>query len=160
MGKIVELSYPTKRLAGWNNKFWRAPLSLISDRRLETEMKPGTQVNETNFKSEVLDSTQPVIVDFGTGGAVHMKMIASVSKKLRKYAGGVKIATVQVNESPVTGKHCRIWTIPRSFHSANGLTRSNYRRPEQEAYYVQAGRDYGIDSGMGRLCLKNLSVWN
>ncbi|MGD1087783.1 MAG: hypothetical protein ABR955_03530 [Verrucomicrobiota bacterium] len=123
-------------------------------------MKLSTRVNETNFKSEVLDLTQSVIVDFGPGGAVHVKRLSPYSKKLPEYAGGVKIGTVKVDQSLVPTKRCRIWTIQKLRYPANGLTRSNYRRPEQEAYYVRAGRDYGIDSGMGRLCFKNLSAWN
>ena len=65
------------------------------------------QVSDGNFDSEVLQSSQPVLVDFWASWCGPCKAIAPVIDALaEQYAGQVRIAKLNVDENPATpGKY-------------------------------------------------------
>jgi thioredoxin 1 len=65
------------------------------------------QVSDGNFDSEVLQSSQPVLVDFWASWCGPCKAIAPVIDALaEQYAGQVRIAELNVDENPATpGKY-------------------------------------------------------
>jgi len=85
-------------------------------------MKPVLEANETNFKSEVLDSTQPVLVDFWTGRCDSGHTLAPVLAEIaREKAGRVKIVKVNVDQNPALARHYHVQSTPTLLYFVNGL---------------------------------------
>jgi thioredoxin 1 len=70
-------------------------------------------VTDAAFQSEVLDSEQPVIVDFWAEWCAPCHQIAPIIKQLATdYDGKVKVVKVNVDESPKTAGAYGIRSIP------------------------------------------------
>jgi thioredoxin 1 len=84
-------------------------------------MKPIIEINETNFESEVLQSNQPVLVDFWAEWCGSCKMLAPALDEIAlKQAGRVKIAKVNVDTNPALAARFGIQSIPTLLYFADG----------------------------------------
>ena len=84
-------------------------------------MKSTIQVTETNFDSEVLQSTQPVIVDFYADWCGPCKMIAPALEEIAAELNGrVKVAKVNVDEQPALAQRYHVQSLPTLLYFQNG----------------------------------------
>ncbi|MDD3345744.1 MAG: thioredoxin [Candidatus Omnitrophica bacterium] len=68
---------------------------------------------DANFKKEVLESTQPVLVDFWASWCGPCKMIAPHVDELAKdYSGRVKIGKIDVDANPRIATEYGVMSIP------------------------------------------------
>lgn len=78
-------------------------------------------VTDDSFESEVLKSTQPVLVDYWAEWCGPCKMIAPILDEIaEQYAGKVKVAKLNIDENPATPPRYGIRGIPTLMLFKNG----------------------------------------
>lgn len=78
-------------------------------------------VTDQTFDSEVLQSSQPVLVDLWAPWCGPCRMIAPTVEKLsEKYQGKMKFCRLNVDENPLTASQYRVMSIPTLMFFKNG----------------------------------------
>ena len=79
------------------------------------------KVDKNNFKAQVLDSKEPVVVDFWAAWCGPCKMIGpSLEELSAQYAGKIKIAKVNTDENPELSVQFGVRSIPMLLMFKNG----------------------------------------
>lgn len=79
------------------------------------------QFTDANFKTEVLESDMPVLVDFYADWCGPCKMIAPVIAELaNEYQGVFKIGKLNVDQEQQTAEQYRVMSIPTLIFFKNG----------------------------------------
>ncbi len=71
-----------------------------------------THLTKENFQQEVLESTQPVLVDFFAAWCGPCKMLAPVIEELAQEDHGFKVCKVDVEEQPELAQQFSVVSIP------------------------------------------------
>jgi len=83
-------------------------------------------VDDKNFKQEVLESNSPVLVDFWAEWCAPCRMVApTVEAIAKKYKGKLKVCKVNVDEAPKTSSEYGIMSIPTLAIFKNGKLEDN-----------------------------------
>lgn len=70
-------------------------------------------ITDANFDSEVLKSSQPVLIDFWAQWCAPCRAIGPIVEALAKdYAGQVKVGKVNIDENPKTPTQYDVRSIP------------------------------------------------
>jgi len=84
-------------------------------------MKPTIEINEANFETEVLRSSQPVLVEFATGWSLSSMMLdGALDEIAAEFVDRLKVATVKLDRSPNLGLWYGIRCIPTILYFVNG----------------------------------------
>jgi thioredoxin len=79
------------------------------------------EINEANFKDEVLLSNEPVVVDFWAEWCAPCKALAPVLDEIAVgYSGRVKVARINVDENSALAEQYAVRSIPTLLFFAGG----------------------------------------
>jgi thioredoxin 1 len=71
------------------------------------------EVNDANFEQDVLQSDQPVLVDFWAAWCAPCRMLSpTVEAVAEKYAGNARVVKINVDENPAVSQRFGIKGIP------------------------------------------------
>lgn len=91
-------------------------------------------VNNKNFEEEVLNSKIPVVIDFKAPWCGYCRRLEPTIEKMEaELAGKIKVAAVNIDESPELADQFQVMTIPTLIAFRNGEYTSSKVNPANRA---------------------------
>jgi len=91
---------------------------------MESQMKSTIEVNEANFQAEVLNSEQPVVVDFWAEWCGPCKMLGPVLDEVAsEQSGKAKVAKVNIDQNSALAERFGIRAVPTLLYFSGGEVR-------------------------------------
>ncbi len=78
------------------------------------------QITKNNFQEEVLESSQPVLVDFFATWCGPCRMLAPVLDEIAQERSDIKVVKINVDEEQELAAQYRVVSIPSVFVFQNG----------------------------------------
>jgi thioredoxin 1 len=78
------------------------------------------ELSDNDFESQVLQATEPVLVDFWAPWCQPCRMIAPVVEELAKENAGLKVAKINIDNSPNVATQFGVTSIPTLIVFKNG----------------------------------------
>ena len=107
------------------NATWlRLNLAVSQQNRNQGKHETDIEINEANFESEVLKSSQPVLVEFATGWSLPSMMTNGAMDEIgAEFVDCLKVARVQLDRSPNLGLWYGIRCLPTILYFSDGEVR-------------------------------------
>src|SRR2546430_17065255 len=87
-------------------------------------MTPNIQIDEANFETEVLKSSQPVLVEFATGWSLpSMTLDGAIDEIATEFVDSLKVARVKLDHSPNLGLWYGVRCLPTVLYFNDGELR-------------------------------------
>ena len=87
-------------------------------------MRPIIRLDEANFESEVLKSSQPVLVEFATGWSLPSMMLdGAMSEIASEFVDSFKVARVELDRNPNLGLWYGVRCLPTVLYFSDGEVR-------------------------------------
>ncbi len=88
-------------------------------------MRPIIEIDEANFETEVLKSSQPVLVEFATGWSLPSVMFDGAMDEIStELIEDLKLATVKLDRNPNLGLWYGIRCVPTVLYFVDGEVRN------------------------------------
>ena len=87
-------------------------------------MTPIIEIDEANFETEVLKSSQPVLVEFATGWSLPSMMLNGTMDEIAaEFVDSLKVARVKLDHSPNLGLWYGVRCLPTVLYFNDGEVR-------------------------------------
>ena len=94
---------------------------------------------DATFSSDVIDSDQPVLVDFWAPWCGPCRMVGPIIDRIsEKMAGKIKVYKLNVDENPLTASQYGITGIPTVIIFRNGKVEREFVGVQPEQVYLNA----------------------
>src|SRR5438876_2012828 len=87
-------------------------------------MRPIIEIDEVNFETEVLKSSQPVLVEFAAGWSLPSMMLDGAMDEIAtEFADALKVARVELDRNPNLGLWYGVRCLPPVLYFSGGEVR-------------------------------------
>ena len=115
-------------------------------------MQPIIRLDEGNFESQVLKSSQPVLVEFATGWSLPSMMLdGALNEIATEFVDSLKVARVELDRNPNLGLWYGVRCLPTVLYFSGGEVRVGIFGTTNKEVILSQLRPVMNNSATGRL---------